>query len=246
MQIFEYTLDEIDSEKDFEDGEVQEFKLEFKKRYLQIAFNDDLNSVESILPTIPDSDRIIVEAGTPFIKREGMKGIERISELWDGYIVADMKIADGGAREVEMASEAGASGITALGSAPIETLDIFIEKCNKLGVDSMIDMIGVLEPLKVLLKLKVPPRIVILHRGRDEETNRGKVIPYKQVNRVRSKYDVLISAAGGVDLKEARSAIFNGANIVVVNIVNPSDIWTGIKSDEDVSSIAEKFLDTIK
>jgi len=31
---------------------------------------------------------------------------------------------------------------------------------------------------------------------------------------------VLISAAGGVDLKEARSAIFNGANIVVANIVD--------------------------
>ena len=56
----------------------------------------------------------------------------------------------------------------------------------------------------------------------------------------------MISAAGGVDLKEASSAIFNGANIVVVNIVTTADPWTGIKSDEDVAKVAEQFLKTIE
>ena len=61
---------------------------------------------------------------------------------------------------------------------------------------------------------------------------------------MRSKYDVLISAAGGVDLREARSAIFNGANIVVVNIVSPYSPWRGIKSNENVAEIAKEFLVT--
>ena len=52
--------------------------------------------------------------------------------------------------------------------------------------------------------LKQPPDVMVLHRGRDEENVRGKVIQYRHVNRIRSKYDVSISAAGGVDLKEAR------------------------------------------
>ena len=56
----------------------------------------------------------------------------------------------------------------------------------------------------------------------------------------------MISAAGGVDQKEARSAIFNGANIVVVNIVTSEDPWTGIKADEDVAAMAEQFLRTIE
>ena len=62
----------------------------------------------------------------------------------------------------------------------------------------------------------------------------------------QSKFDVIISAAGGVDLREARSAIFNGANIVVVNIVKPGDVWNGISSDQPVGQIAQQFLTTIE
>ena len=61
-----------------------------------------------------------------------------------------------------------------------------------------------------------------------------------------SKFDVLISAAGGVDLKESRSAIFNGANIVVVNLVSAGDPWVGIKYDDDVAEMARQFLKTIE
>jgi bifunctional enzyme Fae/Hps len=220
--------------------------LEKKTRYLQIAFNSDISSVESILPNIEENDRILIEAGTPFIKNEGMDGIRRIRSLWSGVIVADLKTADGAVGEVELAYHAGASAATVLGAASTETLNLFIEKCEEFGMDSMIDMIGVEEPHKILLKLKKPPRVVILHKGRDEENTRGKVIQYKNVNKIRSKYDVIISAAGGVDLKESRSAIFNGANIVVVNIVDEDDPWTGIDSTEDVAEVAKEFLKTIE
>ena len=220
--------------------------LDRKKRYLQIAFNDDIASVRKILPTIPQNDCILIEAGTPFIKREGTTGIKIIADIWDGSIVADLKTMDGAVEEVEIVHNAGASAATVLGSSSIETINLFIQKCKEFGMDSMIDMIGVEEPLKVLLNLKEPPKIVVLHRGRDEETTRGKVIKYKHINKIRSKYDVLISAAGGVDLKEARSAIFNGSNIVVVNTVNREDPWTGIISDENIAEIAQKFLNTIK
>lgn len=220
--------------------------LDNKIRYLQIAFNYNLDFVEEILPQIEENDRILIEAGTPFIKREGFEGIKRISELWDGKIVADLKTMDGSLGEVELAYEAGATAATVLGSAPIETINLFIEKCKELEIDSMIDMIGVEEPLAILRQLKFPPRVVILHKGRDEESTRGKIIRYKQVNKIRSKYNVLISAAGGVDLKEARSAIFNGANIVVVNIVSKDDPWTGINKEEDIVEMAQKFLRTIE
>ena len=215
-------------------------------RYLQIAFNDDLNSVYHILPNIPKNERIIIEAGTPFIKREGFGGIRRIAEMWNGEIVADLKTMDGALEEVEMAKRAGATAATVLGASPAETLNLFIAKCQEMEMSSMIDMIGVEEPLKVLMKLKQPPDVVVLHKGRDEETTRGKVIKYKHINKIHSKYDVLISAAGGVDLREARSAIFNGANIVVANIVTSEDPWKGIPSHENIEEIAQQFLDTIK
>jgi bifunctional enzyme Fae/Hps len=225
---------------------VSTFALQRNVRYLQIAFNEDWEQARRILPQIAGSDRILIEAGTPYIKREGMAGISHIRSRWPGPIVADLKTTDGGAEEVQMARSAGASAATVLGSSPVETLDRFIEVCGELGVESMIDMLGVQDPLKVVMRLKRPPRVVVLHRGRDEETTRGKVIQYRHVNRLRSKFDMLISAAGGVDLREARSAIFNGANIVVVNIVSPGKPWQGIPTTSDVGEMARQFLTTIE
>lgn len=220
--------------------------LDTKARYLQLAFNYDLALARQIIPTLPKDERIFIEAGTPFIKYEGMRGVREMRRLWQGHIVADLKISDGGRQEVEMAHQAGASAVTALGSSPVETLDRFVVACKELEMISMVDTLGVDDPLEKVMKIRHPPDVVILHRGRDEESTRGKVIQYRHVNRLRSKFDVIISAAGGVDLREARSAIFNGANIVVVNLVKPGDVWQGIRTDQDVPAIAAEFLATIE
>ncbi len=220
--------------------------FDHKTRYLQIAFNYDVGLVQRVLPRIVKSERILIEAGTPFIKREGLGGIRAIRALWRGHLVADLKTVDGAVGEVNMARAAGSTAATVIGSSPTEVLDLFIARCAELGMDSMIDMLGVDDPLKVMMQLRKPPDVVVLHRGRDEEDTRGKVIKYRHINRVRSKFDVLISAAGGVDLKEARSAIFNGANIVVVNLVHPGDPWEGIRTDSDVGALARQFLATIE
>ena len=220
-------------------------KLDNNLRYLQIAFNYDQSLVRQVLPRIPASERILIEAGTPYIKREGMDGIRLIKRLWSGHIVADLKVADGALGEVEMAHQAGATAATILGTAPTESINLFIERCQALNMLSMIDLIGVDEPLHVLRPLRRAPDITVIHRGRDEEATRGKVIRYRQVNRIRSKFNSLISAAGGVDLREARSAIFNGANIVVANLVHPGDDWTGIQTTENITEIVHQFLETI-
>ncbi len=219
--------------------------LDNNVRYLQIAFNYNMGMVMQMLPRIPQSDRILIEAGTPLIKLAGMQAVSTIRRLWRGHVVADLKISDGAIGEVDMARRAGATAVTVLGSAPVETLNFVIERCQRLNMLSMIDLLGVADPLDILRPLKKSPDIVVIHRGRDEENTRGKLIRYRQVNRIRSKFDSLISAAGGVDLREARSAIFNGANIVVANVVRPGDGWTGIKTTDDISAIARQFLETI-
>jgi len=220
--------------------------LETKTRYLQIAFNYNTSMVAQLLPRIPPSNRILIEAGTPYLKREGMQGIRTIRRFWRGMIVADIKIADGALDEVQMVRAAGANAVTVLGNAPRETINICIDACRNYGMVSMIDMIGVKDPLTVLRPLQKPPDVVVLHLGRDEETTRGKLIQYRHVNRIRSKFPLLISAAGGVDVKQARSAIFNGANIVVANIVRHGGIWRGISAVSDVGVMAQKFLTEIE
>ncbi|MCW5876704.1 MAG: orotidine 5'-phosphate decarboxylase [Anaerolineales bacterium] len=221
-------------------------QLDHRLRYLQIAFNYDLRLALQVVPTLPRHPRILIEAGTPFIKREGVRGISTLRGMWPGHIVADIKIADGAVGEVAMVSAAGANSVTVLGNSPTETLDLVVAYCSELKMVSMIDMLGVADPLNVLRPMRHRPDVIVLHKGRDEEGTRGKVIQYRHVKRIRSKYDASISAAGGVGLAEARSAIFNGANIVVVNLVRPGDPWEGISTQADIAGIARQFLDTIE
>jgi bifunctional enzyme Fae/Hps len=221
-------------------------QLDSKKRYLQLAFNNTLEDARKIIAELPLSQRILIEAGTPLIKRYGMQAIRNL-RAWAQrhfslatYIVADLKTMDRGETEVALATEAGANAVTALGSAPKETLDSFIASCEKYGVDAMIDMMNVEFPLNILRSLKKIPQIVILHRGVDEEAfNKEKQIPYHEIQRLKGNYNVMISIAGGDTLREVQRAIFNDADIVVV--------WKSVhENNAKTLELIEGFLKEIK
>lgn len=221
--------------------------LNRKKRYLQIALNSTPEEGEGIISQLPSSDRIIIEAGTPLIKAYGIDGIKRLKDAWqyqvgdtDVYIVADTKCMDRGKTEVQIAQDGGASAATVLGAAPIETINYFISSCLELDLDSMVDMIGVEQPIKVLRKLKKMPNVVILHRGVDEEAfDKNKPIPYLQINKIRSSFNTMISIAGGDTIREVQRAIFNDADIVIVwkNFYSPAS---------NTGQLAQDFLKEIK
>ncbi|MFH1712973.1 MAG: orotidine 5'-phosphate decarboxylase / HUMPS family protein [Candidatus Jacksonbacteria bacterium] len=224
-------------------------KLNPKKRYLQIALNSTLAQAAKIINHLPISDRILLEAGTPLIKRYGEAGIRQIKLLYSQhllakgispYIVADLKMMDRGAVEVEIAARGGADAAVALGHAPIESLDALIAHCENCGIDAMIDMMNVEFPLSILRKLKKQPAVVILHRGVDEtEHNKQKMLPWYEIRRIKGSYDIMIAVAGGDTIKEIQSSIFNDADIVVV--------WKSFYQDsKDTVLLAEQFLATIK
>lgn len=219
--------------------------LNRKNKYLQIAFNSSIFEVEKMINDLPQTDKIIIEAGTSFLKQYGMPGLSKISNLWrnkigkGAYVVADMKCMDRGGTEVQAVSKAGASAVTCLGLAPIETIDDFIRNCSLAGIDSMIDMLNVNFPFEILQKLKKQPNIVILHRGVDEGEETKKQIPYHDINRIKSAYNTVISVAGGEDARDARRAFFNGADISIV--------WREINNEpENTAVIVNKFLASIK
>jgi 3-hexulose-6-phosphate synthase/6-phospho-3-hexuloisomerase len=59
-----------------------------------------------------------IEVGTPLIKSEGMQAIRSMRDHFAGsVIVADMKVADTGTLEVEMAAKAGANIVCILADA---------------------------------------------------------------------------------------------------------------------------------
>lgn len=219
--------------------------LNKKMKYLQVALNSTLTDAYAIISQLPANERILIEAGTPLIKQYGLSAIENVQKWWgekvsDPYIVADLKTMDRGKTEVQLARRAGASGAIALGLAPIETLNAFIEDCKTSGLDSMIDMMNVDQPIKILRQLKKLPAVVVLHRGVDEETyNKNKPIPYIQINKVRASYNVQIALAGGDTIREVQRAIFNDADIVIVW----KDFYT---ATNETGNLAEEFLRVIK
>ena len=222
--------------------------LSRKKKYLQIALNSNLSEARSIIYQLPISDRIIVEAGTPLIKEFGINAIHYIKQTWaarigyafEPYIVADLKTMDRADREVALAKAGGASAAVCLGLAPVETVNRFIEECANQGLDSMVDMMNVEYPIKILRQYRKQPDVIILHRGVDEEIfNKQKPIPYVQIHKIRSSYTAMISIAGGDNIREVQRAIFNDANIVVV--------WKEFfNATGSTAKLAEEFLKQIK
>lgn len=220
---------------------IGQTRLEKRKKYLHVALNSTLEEAREIISQLPVSDRILIEAGTPLIKIYGVDAISQIKAMAPAgaYIVADNKCADLAAREVEMMANAGANASTCLGVAPIETIDIFIEECQKFNIDSILDMMNVENALGVLKKLKKLPNVVMLHRGVDEsEFSKEKQIPYYQIKQIKGNYDVLVAVAGGDTIKEVQRAIFNDADIVVV--------WKNFyQSSAETAQLAESFLKEI-
>ena len=209
---------------------------------IQLAFNSSFNDFLSVVSYIPRGDHIIIEAGTPLIKREGIQVVGAMKRYWPGEICADMKVVDGAYDEVVMALEQGATSITAMGTTSIESLKLFVTTCKQNKITSIIDMMNNINPLKTIWKSGVIPDAVFIHRGRDEENAFGKIIQYKDIAKIKGKYDIKLGAAGGIDKKELQSAIFNNSDIVVVNIIPPGKTWKGIVFNNEFKSTLDEFL----
>lgn len=53
-----------------------------KQKYLQVALNNDLAEARQIISQLPPNRRIIIEAGTPLLKKEGAGAIGQIKTWW--------------------------------------------------------------------------------------------------------------------------------------------------------------------
>jgi bifunctional enzyme Fae/Hps len=121
-----------------------------------------------VVKQLPKSDRIILEIGTPFLKKYGMESIKKIREIApEKFIVADLKTLDVGKLEVDFAFDATADGVVASGLAATASLDKFILEAQRVGIHAFVDTMEVQDPIAKLSSLKQTPDVVILHRAID-------------------------------------------------------------------------------
>lgn len=207
---------------------------------LRSAWSHVLGNTQAITPSQLTQEQIASIQSIPFIGKYVSESLRaqtaQTNQPTDTgtttpYIVADLKTIDRGAAEAKIAADAGASAVVAMGSAPIETLNRFIKTCNEMRIDAMIDMMAVDQPIKVLRKLSTMPKVVILHRGVDETLdNKTKTLPIHHIAKIKGSYDVMVAIAGGDTPREIQSAVFNGADIVVVwkDFYSPSESTTAL------------------
>ena len=205
--------------------------------YLQVALDiPDLNRTKAILAELPRSDRIILEAGTPLIKRYGTKVIHDLREIAkDIFIIADLKTLDVGQVEVDLAFDETADAVVASGLASKETLNRFIYEAKRLGIYAFVDMMDVKNPVEVLRSLEQAPDVVIVHRGIDEE--RGGPTRWELIRQIKDlcgDKKVLVAVAGGIDSETAQKAIESGADIVIVGRY--------VTQSRDIERAARDFL----
>ncbi|MEM2122768.1 MAG: bifunctional 5,6,7,8-tetrahydromethanopterin hydro-lyase/3-hexulose-6-phosphate synthase [Candidatus Bathyarchaeia archaeon] len=185
--------------------------------YLQVALdNPDMEYIKQVVSQLPRSDRIILEAGTPLIKQNGLDSVRELRSMaGDNFLIADLKTLDTGRVEVDEAMEAGADGVVVSGLAPKDVIEEFIYEAERIGVYPILDMTDIPDPVKLLGDLKVLPRVAILHRGIDQEASTR--IRWELIGDLKARFSrVLVAVAGGITPESIPTALESGVDILIV------------------------------
>ena len=227
-------------EKDRSTHAIMGFRVQrlWDPPYLQVALDlVDMNRVAEVLAGLPQNDHLIIEAGTPLIKRFGLEVIGEIRKLRpNAFIIADMKILDTGNLEARMAADASADAVVISGLAPVSTMEKAIAEAKKTGIYSIVDMLNVNDPVKVIKGLKVKPDIVELHRAIDADDTAhawGDIPALKKA----AGGKLIVATAGGIRVDVVRDAVRAGADIIVVG--------RAITASKDVHTAADLFLEQL-
>lgn len=207
--------------------------------YLQVALDlTDIDKALSVVSQLPDSDHLILEAGTPLIKRYGIDVVNRLRENKPGiFIVADLKTLDTGNLEVRMTADASADAVVISGLAPVSTIEKSIKEAKKTGIYSAIDMLNVKDPIGVLKSLSMNPDVVEIHRAIDNESSEKE--RWDLIEKIKEEFSgILVGVAGGIRPENCQEALESGADILIAG--------RAITAAKDVEGAARKFLKVFK
>jgi bifunctional enzyme Fae/Hps len=224
------SIDKVLKEKDRGTHPIMGFKVKrlWSPPYLQVALDlNDEGAMERIINSLPDNDRILLEAGTPLVKKFGVGIISKIRALRpDAFIIADLKTLDVGRVEVKMAADETADAVAISGLGTIESIAKAIHETQKQGIYSILDMMNVSDFEEKLndLPKDLKPDIVLLHRNVDMESYKvehgedvGDMTEWGNINDIKKLMGKrgLAAVAGGIEPNKVKDAIEKGADIII-------------------------------
>jgi len=203
-----------------------------KKAVLQVAL--DLLELKRALQIAKESlegGADWIEAGTPLIKSEGMQAVRAMRDHFpDSVIVADMKVADTGTLEVEMAAKAGANIVCILADADDSVIAESVRAAGLYGIRIMADLINVPDPIpRALILEKMGVDIICAHVGIDQQMVGKSSLDL--LADLAALIHIPLAVAGGIDIKSAGLAVKYGADIVIVGgwITRSADVCGSTK-----------------
>ncbi len=157
-----------------------------------------------------------VEAGTPLIKSEGLDAVRELKKAVPGHrVVADMKVMDTGAFEVEIAAKAGADLVTVLGAADDGTIAEAVRGGELYGAEVVVDLLGVGDPVaRTARAAELGAAAVCFHVGIDVQMQ--GTTPLDLVGQIARAAPIPVAVAGGLTAQTAADAVRAGARILIV------------------------------
>ncbi|SEO77871.1 3-hexulose-6-phosphate synthase [Mucilaginibacter sp. OK283] len=157
----------------------------------------------------------IIELGTPLIKNMGSAVITAMKNAHpDKLVFADLKTADAGELEADIAFKAGADLVTVMGAAGNATIIGAVKAAKAHGKGVVVDTIGYPDRVKRAQEvIKLGVEFVELHAGLDEQWTAGYSIQVLIDEAARA--GVPVSIAGGVNLTNVSAVIKAGAQVAV-------------------------------
>ena len=242
------SIDKVLAEKDRGTHPIMGFRVQklWSPPYLQVALDlDNLDAMERIINDLPDKERVLIEAGTPLVKKFGVGVVGKIRELRpSAFIIADLKTLDVGRVEIKMAADETADAVAISGLGTIESIKKAIHETQKQGICSILDMMNVSDFEEKLSALPddLKPDIVLLHRNVDLETYKAEkgedtseMTEWGNIKSIKKLIgDGLVAVAGGITPNKVEEATSKGADIIIAGRY--------IIGSRDVRRAAEDFL----
>jgi len=157
-----------------------------------------------------------IEAGTPLIKSEGVESVRQLRKAFPGKtIVADLKVMDTGALEVEIAAKAGADVVTVMGVTDDATILEAVKAARRYGAKIMVDLMRVRDKVARALELeKLGVDYLNLHVSIDEQMIART--PLEELRAVCASSSLPVAVAGGLNSETVAQAVEAGATILIV------------------------------
>jgi len=164
----------------------------------------------------------IIEAGTPLIKFEGIRAVKELKENFPNKLIcADLKTADAGYLEVEMAAKNDADIISILADAYDTTIKEALRASYDFDVEIMADLIVSRKPikrLKEIIRLNYKGKkltYTLAHSGLDRQSSRRA--PLSEIDAMTKVPDCpKLAIAGGIQPSDIQNIMQYPISIIIV------------------------------